>query len=104
MTASFNDWKRLCFVLREIASGGNGRPLSGLEAQKQAQAVLTECGYTCLIYAEINEATAAAEKPRALADFLIKAAQSSGSARDAQHDQPGTNAALTRGRVGEAVI
>jgi hypothetical protein len=26
---------------------------------------------------------------RALADFLIKAAQSPGSARDAQHDQPG---------------
>jgi hypothetical protein len=28
--ASFNDWKRFCFVLREIASGDNGRPLSGL--------------------------------------------------------------------------
>jgi len=44
--ACFNDWKRFCFVLREIASGENGRPLSGLEAQKRAQAVLTECGYT----------------------------------------------------------
>jgi hypothetical protein len=44
--ACFNDWKRFCFVLREIASGENGRPLSGLEAQKRAQAVLAECGYT----------------------------------------------------------
>ena len=44
--ACFNDWKRFCFVLREIASGDNGRPLSGLEAQKRAQAVLAECGYT----------------------------------------------------------
>jgi hypothetical protein len=44
--ACFNDWKRFCFVLREIASGNNGRPLSGLEAQKRAQAVLAECGYT----------------------------------------------------------
>jgi len=44
--ACFNDWKRFCFALREIASGDNGRPLSGLEAQKRAQAVLTECGYT----------------------------------------------------------
>jgi hypothetical protein len=46
VTPCFNDWKRFCFVLREIASGENGRPLSGLEAQKRAQAVLTECGYT----------------------------------------------------------
>jgi hypothetical protein len=43
--ACFNDWKRFCFVLREIASGDNGRPVSGLEAQKRAQAVLAECGY-----------------------------------------------------------
>jgi hypothetical protein len=42
----FDDWKRFCFVLREIASGDNGCPLSGLEAQKRAQAVLAECGYT----------------------------------------------------------
>jgi hypothetical protein len=42
--ACFNDWKRFCFVLREIASGENGCPLSGLEAQKRAQAVLAECG------------------------------------------------------------
>ena len=44
--ACFSDWKRFCFVLREIASGDNGRPLSGTEAQQRAQAVLTECGYT----------------------------------------------------------
>jgi hypothetical protein len=30
----FDDWKRFCFVLREIASGDNGCPLSALEAQK----------------------------------------------------------------------
>jgi hypothetical protein len=41
----FNDGKRFCFVLREIASGKNGRPLSGLEARKRAQAVLNEWGY-----------------------------------------------------------
>jgi len=44
--ACFNDWKRFCFVLREIASGNSGRPLSSVEAQGRAQAVLTECGYT----------------------------------------------------------
>ena len=42
----FNDWKRFCFVLREIASGVRGRALSGLEAQKRAQGVLNECGYS----------------------------------------------------------
>jgi hypothetical protein len=42
----FDDGKRFCFVLREIASGENGRPLPSFEAQKRAQAVLTECGYT----------------------------------------------------------
>ena len=44
--ACFNDWKRFCFVLREIASGENGRPLPGVEAQMRAQGVLDECGYT----------------------------------------------------------
>jgi hypothetical protein len=44
--ACFNDWKRFCFVLREIASGEKGSPLSGVEAQKRAQAILRECGYT----------------------------------------------------------
>jgi hypothetical protein len=43
VTPCFDDWKRFCAVLREIASG---RPLSGVEAQKRAQAVLDECGYT----------------------------------------------------------
>jgi hypothetical protein len=43
--ACFNDWKRFCFVLREIASGEKGSPLSGVKAQKRAQAILRECGY-----------------------------------------------------------
>jgi hypothetical protein len=46
VTSLFDDLKRFCFVLREIASGENGHPLSSLEAQKRAQAVLSECGYT----------------------------------------------------------
>jgi hypothetical protein len=46
--ACFDDWKRFCFALREIASGEDGRPLPSLEAQKRAQAVLSECGYTYL--------------------------------------------------------
>jgi hypothetical protein len=46
MTPCFDDWKRFCFVLREIARGGDdGRPLPNFEAQRRAQAVLTECGY-----------------------------------------------------------
>jgi len=45
MTPYFDDWKRFCFVLREIATGEDGRPLSGVEARKRAQAVLAECGY-----------------------------------------------------------
>jgi hypothetical protein len=45
MTPCFDDWKRFCLVLREIARGQNGDPLPGFEAQKRAQAVLTECGY-----------------------------------------------------------
>jgi len=45
-SACFNDWKRFCAVLREIASGDNGRALSGLEAQTRAQAVLAERGYS----------------------------------------------------------
>ena len=45
--AYFGDWKRFCFALREIASGDDkGRPLSGHEAQKRAQAVLVERGYS----------------------------------------------------------
>jgi hypothetical protein len=67
----FNDWKRFCFVLREIASGENGRPLSSLEAQTRAQAVLTECGYTWPGRAQVHEPvvalTAAPESPNAQA-------------------------------------
>jgi hypothetical protein len=55
--ACFNDWKRFCFVLREIASGENGRSLSGLEAQKRAQAVLTECGYAWPGRAQVHDPT-----------------------------------------------
>ena len=43
--ACFYDWKRFCFVLREIANGKDDRPLLATEAQKRAQMVLTECGY-----------------------------------------------------------
>ena len=57
--ACFNDWKRFCFVLREIASGDNGRPLSGLAAQKRAQAALTECGYTWRGCVQVPEPIAA---------------------------------------------
>jgi hypothetical protein len=46
MMPCFDDWKRFCLTLREIASGEKGQPLSGLEAQSRAQAVLLECGYT----------------------------------------------------------
>jgi hypothetical protein len=46
VTSLFDDWKRFCFVLPEIASGENGRPLASFEAQKRAKAVLMECGYT----------------------------------------------------------
>src|SRR6202042_1590164 len=45
MTPYFHDWKRFCFVLREIAAGANGQPLSGIEAQERAQKVLAEVGY-----------------------------------------------------------
>ena len=66
--ACFSDWKRFCFVLREIASGDNGRPLSGTEAQQRAQAVLTECGYTWRGRAQAREAaivpTTAPESPK----------------------------------------
>ena len=58
VTPCFDDWKRFCAVLREIASGESGRPPSGLEAQKRAQAVLAECGYTWPL-----AAIAAAAKP-----------------------------------------
>ena len=42
----FNDWKRFCAALREIASGQEGSPLTALEAQRRARAVLVECGYS----------------------------------------------------------
>jgi hypothetical protein len=48
LDACFNDLKRFCFVLREIASGRDDRRLSGFEAQTRAREVLSECGYTWL--------------------------------------------------------
>ena len=33
-------------VLREIATGEDGQPLSSLEAQRRAREVLTDCGYS----------------------------------------------------------
>jgi hypothetical protein len=45
MMPYFDDWKRFCFVLREIAAGVGGRPLSGVEAQERAQNVLAQAGY-----------------------------------------------------------
>jgi hypothetical protein len=57
----FDDWKRFCFVLREIARGDDGRPLSALEAQKRAQAVLIECGYT---WAGAHRGACSAVSPR----------------------------------------
>jgi hypothetical protein len=61
----FDDWKRFCFVLREIASGDNGRPLVSFDAQKRAQAVLIERGYTW-------PGQAAAPAPIAVADIPIE--------------------------------
>jgi hypothetical protein len=46
--ACFNDWKRFCFVLREIANGQDGLPFSGFEAPTRAREVLSEGGYTWL--------------------------------------------------------
>jgi hypothetical protein len=53
--ACFDDWKRFCFALREIASGENGHPLSGLEALQRAQEVLTDCGYRWPQRARVHE-------------------------------------------------
>ena len=62
--ACFNDWKRFCFVLREIARGDNGRPLSGVEAQQRAQAVLTECVYMAGARSRCGSVVAPAAAPK----------------------------------------
>jgi len=67
--ACFNDWKRFCFVLREIASGENGCPLSALEAQKRAQAVLAECGYTWLGRIQVRRPVVAPVKRQSAITF-----------------------------------
>jgi hypothetical protein len=78
MTPFFNDWKRFCFMLREIAAGDdNGRPLSGHEAQKRAQAVLTECGYTWSGYAVKDESPTLTDwplQPKTRASFTKRSA------------------------------
>jgi hypothetical protein len=64
MTSLFDDWKRFCAVLREIASGDNGRVSSGLEAQTRAQAGLGERGYSWPGRAIAAEPIAAFDRPR----------------------------------------
>jgi hypothetical protein len=69
MTPCFEDWKRFCFVLREIARGArDGRPLPSLEAQRRAQAILTERGYAWQIVTasgsnKVSETNASLRKP-----------------------------------------
>ena len=79
MTPCFNDWKRFCAALREIASGEDGRPLTSLDAQKRAQEVLTDCGYSWS-----GNVTATAVRPTspvpAVNDFLSSTEISSGVA------------------------
>ena len=74
--ACFNDWKRFCFVLREIASGENGRPLSGLEAQKRAQAVLAECRYAWPGRVQVREPVVAPVQESLDTQALVDARQS----------------------------
>jgi hypothetical protein len=45
MPPYFNDWKHFCLMLREIASGEEGYPLSGNEAQQRAREALSSAGY-----------------------------------------------------------
>jgi hypothetical protein len=45
MLPYFKDWTHFCLVLREIAFGVDGFPLSGNEAQQRAQEALTGAGY-----------------------------------------------------------
>ena len=56
--ACFNDWKRFCFVLREIARGDEkGRPLSGQEAQKRLSSALTQHRQTLIARGATEAAT-----------------------------------------------
>ena len=59
MTPFFDDWKHFCFVLREIAAGTGGQPLSGIEAQTRARRVLAEAGYRWSGYMSDSELLAA---------------------------------------------
>jgi hypothetical protein len=79
--ACFNDWKRFCFVLREIASGENGCPLSALEAQKRAQAVLAECGYTWPGRVQVREPVVALVQENLRTQARVDARQSCAGAK-----------------------
>jgi hypothetical protein len=72
VTSLFDDWKGFCFVLREIASGENGRPLPSLEAQKRAQTVLIECGYTWPRQTMVAEPIASPHMPSELKNEMKK--------------------------------
>ena len=79
VNACFDDWRRFCFVLREIANGTNGLPMSGDEAQRRARAILTECGYKWDWRAKVDE-----QRDSVLA--ILKSGRPSGSMRS---DNPG---------------
>jgi hypothetical protein len=59
----FDDLKSFCFALREIATGVNGRPLSGKEAQTKAQFALTAAGYRWSGYTPEFASTEASPSP-----------------------------------------
>jgi hypothetical protein len=46
VTPCFDDWKRSCAALAKLRAGEDGRPPTSLDAQKRAQEVLTDCGYS----------------------------------------------------------
>jgi hypothetical protein len=112
--ACFNDWKRFCFVLREIASGDNGRPLSGVDVQQRAQSVLSEYGYTWPVRAQVCApvvaATAAPENPnthatvqsststklKSVGKEQLRSGRRRSEQRPAQHPSVRLQAAFTR--------
>ena len=77
----FEDWKSFCVVLREIASGDNGRPISGVEAQKRAQAVLVECGYTWPGRSRAREPNAASDPQESRVDCVHRTIGRDGNPR-----------------------
>jgi hypothetical protein len=81
--ACFNDWKRFCFVLREIANGKGGRPFSGFEAQSRAREVLSECGYSWFAGTPQRDAYAAELAQQSSILHMI-----SGLMRERKHGEP----------------